>query len=185
MKDFKNKIIEGIKKGEIRAESRWRFLAHDYFFWGLTGLSGILGSLAVASILHKMMVEQIAPLRGVRLAEQAPVFIKTLPFIWICLFVLLILVAWFNYKKISKSYRRHNGLVIAGVVIGSLLLGGLLFGAGVGKKIDQKMRDHVPVFQKEHTRREGLRKDFLDKRGQERGPGFEKRKLERSFAPQQ
>ncbi len=164
MKDFKDNIIQGIKSGEIRPESRMRFLAHDYFFWILTGISVVLGGVATASIIYKVVVEQVRPLRGIGGAEAVPVFFQTAPYIWILVLLVLVLAAWFNYKKTSKSYRRHNGLIIAGVVILSLLFGIGLFAAGAGAKVDDQMRKRVPVFKKEMERREKIRDRFIQER---------------------
>lgn len=163
MKDFKDNIMAGIKKGEIRAESKWRFLAHDYFFWFLTVAFVAFGGLSVASILHRIAMEQVAPLRAHFAFDSVPIFIQTLPYLWIFVFVVLLFAAWFNFKKTSGSYR-HQGFVLLGGVITSLVLGVVLFATGTGGHIDKQVRDRVPLFEREHIRKQKMRRDFLERR---------------------
>lgn len=161
MKDFTHDIVDKIKKGEIKQESQWRFLAHDYFFWLLTGASIVFGSSAIASILHKISIEQIAPLKPHFEREAIPVFVQTLPYLWILVFIGLLFVAWFNYKRTSLSYRRHNGTIVLGVLAISLLLGGVLFAFGVGKHVDERVRKHVPLFERQFEQNKELRDAYI------------------------
>lgn len=166
MDNIKNNIIKKIEKGEISKESRLRFLAHDYFFWTLGVVSILFGSISVATILHGISIEQLRPLGPfMRDPDTFIVFIQTLPYVWLALFALLLIAGWFNYRKTSFSYRRHNGAVIMGVVLVSLILGMGFFALGAGKEVDERSRAHVPLLKKEFERRERIRNDFLERRG--------------------
>lgn len=165
MNDFKDTILEGIKKGEIKAESKWRFLAHDYFFWTVTVVATILGSVAISSILHRVVVEQVSLAPHMRDLESVSIFVQTLPYIWILILVILGLAAWFNFKKTSKAYK-YQPIVLLGIVFASLLFGILLFAGGVGSSVDKEVRDRVPVFERERLKREQIRNRFLENREQ-------------------
>lgn len=165
MNEFKETILQGIKKGEITAESKWRFLAHDYFFWFLTVLSTICGALAISSILHRIATDQAALAPHLRDLETVSVFIQTLPYLWLLLLLVLGGVAWFNFNKTSNAYK-HQLVVVLGMLVASMLIGGILFAAGVGSKVDQQVRERVPVFEKQRMKREAIRNNFLEKRGE-------------------
>lgn len=167
MNDFKDKILDGIKKGEIKAESRWRFLAHDYFFWVLTGTSTLLGALAVSSLLHRMTQDQLPLAPHMRDFETVSVFIQTVPYLWVTLLVLLGAAAWFNFKQTTNAYK-HQLVVVLSMLIASMVLGGLLFGIGVGSKFDEEVRNRVPIFEKQRMKREEIRNNFLERRGGQR-----------------
>ena len=167
MKDFKDNILQGITSGEIKAQSKWRFLAHDYFFWFLTGISTLLGALALSSILHRIAVEQVPLAPHLRNLETIPVFIQTLPFLWLVVLAVLGLAAWFNFKKTSKAYR-HQLLALLGMMLISMLLGVGLFAAGVGSTVDSEIRNRVPAFEKQRIKRQEIRNNFLEKRGDRR-----------------
>jgi len=163
MNDFKNKILDGIKTGEIKAESKWRFLAHDYFFWFLAGVSTIFGAIAFASVLHRVAINQVELAPRLRDLESVSVFIQTLPYLWIVIVAILGLASWFNFKKTSKAYK-HQLVVFLGMLIISMLFGGVLFAAGVGSKVDEGMRKHVPAFKKEQMRKQELRNKYIQKK---------------------
>jgi len=169
MNDFKNKILEGITSGEIKAESKWRFLAHDYFFWFLAGTSTVLGAIAISSILHRVSEDQAPLAPHLRELETMSVFVQTLPFLWLGLLALLAIAAWFNFKKTSNAYK-HQLVVLLGMLVVAMLFGGTLFAAGVGGAVDTEVRKRVPAFQKQQDRRQQLRKDFLERRGKGRVP---------------
>ncbi len=164
MNDFKEKILEGIKKGEIKAESRWQFLAHDYFFWSLTGASTVLGSLAVSSVLHRIAVDQAPLAPHMRSLEAIPVFLQTIPYLWIVVLFVLGAAAWFNFNKTSRAYK-HQLIVLLSMLVVTMLMGGILFAGGVGGVVDTEMRKRVPAFEKQRIKRQEIRNQFLQKRG--------------------
>ena len=163
MNDFKNNILKGIKTGEIKAESRWRFLAHDYFFWVLTGVSTILGAVAISSTLHRIAIDQVPLAPHLRDFESVSILFQTIPYVWILAIVLLGFAGWFNFKKTSKAYK-HQLVVFLSMLVASMILGGVLFGVGVGSKVDEGIRNRVPVFEKQRIKRQELRNQYIQKR---------------------
>lgn len=177
MKDFKDNILQGITSGEIKAQSKWRFLAHDYFFWFLTGFSTVLGALAISSTLHRIAIEQITLAPHLRNLEAIPVFIQTLPFLWLLVLIVLGLAAWFNFKKTSNAYK-HQLVALLGMMLVSMMLGGILFATGVGNTVDSEIRNRVPAFEKQRIKRQEIRNNFLERRG---GKNFNQNNQQRPF----
>ena len=169
MNDFKDKILDGIKTGEIKAESKWRFMAHDYFFWLLTAISTLLGSFAFASILHRIAIDQVPLAKHIRDLESVSIFVQTLPYLWIGVVLLLGLAGWFNFKKTSKAYK-HQLVVFLSMLIASMMLGGMLFAVGVGSKVDEGIQKRVPAFKKQQIRRQELRNQYIQRRQQQPYP---------------
>lgn len=164
MTDIKYNILSKIKSGELSQKSRWYFLTRDYFFWAITAIAVVTGSLASASLLHQLLVNQIPFISQMR---DNPDIITTLflnlPFFWIALFCLLVITAWYNYRHTSGGHRHYNSLIVASVVVVSMSLGTLLFAAGLGKEIDQGTRERVPLLQKQFEKRE-VRREAIEQR---------------------
>ena len=181
MNDFKEKILTGIQKGEITPESKWRFLAHDYFFWCLAALSTILGAVAISSILHRIAREQLPPLAPyLRDPETISIFIQTLPFLWIGVLLLLGAAAWFNFKKTSGAYK-HQLLVFLGMLIASMVIGGILFSVGIGGKVDEQVRERAPLFKKEFIKKQQIRQQHQERLDLQRKSGLTREEFKKQF----
>ena len=167
MNDIKHNILKDINEGTLGMKSRLRYVAHDYFFWFMSFVTALFGAIAVAVVLERISTYQIRPV--VREPESISVFIQTLPYLWLGMFALLIVVAWFNIHKTARAYKLRNITLILSVLSASLLFGVILFAFGIGQQVDERSRERVPVLRQEFQKREGLRQQFIERR-----PGFER-----------
>lgn len=172
MTDLKNTILNKIKTGEIQQTSRWYFITRDYVFYVLTVVTTVFGALAVSSILFQTLREHAPRVHHLpRDLSYLKSFMETMPWIWIVAFILLTVVAWFNYKHTARSYRHHNGLVVAVVLVVSLVGGVGLFKVGVAKHMEDTMRKHIPAYRLDVERREQMRERFIEERRERGGRG--------------
>lgn len=170
MTELKNTILKKITEGEIKQTSRWYFVTRDYVFYFVTAFTAFLGSLAVSSVLFQTLIEHTPRVRHLpKDASYVRSFMETMPWIWIVALIVLVTLAWFNYKNTSRAYRHHNALIVALVLVVSLIGGLVLFKAGVAKRFEDRMRIHVPVYRIDVERREQLRQRFIQERGGTRG----------------
>lgn len=136
MNDLKQKLINQIKKGEIKQTSRWYFMTKDYVFYCATAIAVLLGSVAVSSILFQAVTEYWVPLRAVPVDTKLFFIVtKTIPFVWVFALIVLIVLAWLNFKNTARAYRHHNMLIVAGTIIFSLVGGVGLFLSGQAERI--------------------------------------------------
>ena len=167
MNDIKNNILHKIQSGEIQQTSRWYFITRDYVFYVLTGFTAILGALATSSILFQLLIEHAPRVKHLpRDASYLKSFYEVMPWVWVGVFVLLIVIAWFNYRHTSRAYRHHNALIIAVMCLCSLVGGFVLFKTGVSSHVERELRNRVPMYHQDVERREELRKHFLEHRKQ-------------------
>ena len=91
------KVLEKIKKEEIKPEAKWKFLLKDYFVWALFALSIIVGALAVSVIIFGIKISDWGMYD--KLAGGPVKFlIMTLSYFWLLIFVAFISVAYYNLK---------------------------------------------------------------------------------------
>jgi len=167
MTDLKNSILHKIKEGEIQQTSRWYFVTRDYVFYVVAILTTVLGALATAALLFTMLEEHAPHVRDLPRGEYWRSFFDTMPWVWFGLFILLGILAWLNYKNTRRAYRQHNTLVVSVVLLLSVLGGAVLFELGVGRKLEEGARRHVPMYEQRAEYRENMRATLL-KRHQER-----------------
>ena len=181
MNKIKQEILRDIEQGEIKRQSRLSVLAHDYFFWIISGVTVLCGGAALSVVLHRIATYQVRPYLAE--PESVSVFIETLPYIWLTTFVILLVVAWFNYKQTPRAYKHHNVVVLGGVLLLSLVLGIGLFATGFGKITDEQTRERIPVLQKRFENRERIRNEFIERRGGDRmrNPSTRERRILQRF----
>ncbi len=171
MDNLKNNILNKIKDGEIKQTSSWYFLTRDYFFYTLTALSIVFGSIAVSSILFQSITEHMRPLRAVSSERELWVnFLQTAPYIWLIILSILVLVAWINYKHTKRAYKRHNILIVSLVLLLSCIGGGILFSSGRAATLEQHMRKNIPLYNSEIERRQSVRDKFIERKRGSRVP---------------
>ena len=141
-----NKVLEKIKKEEIKPEAKWKFLLKDYLVWGLFVLALIVGALAVAVIIFGIKISDW-DMSGRLAGGPIRFLIMTLSYFWLLIFVAFVLVAYYNFKHTKKGYK-YNIFVIIGVsLLSTILLGSLAYSIGWGEKLENSLVGRAPFYQ--------------------------------------
>lgn len=164
MTDLKNIILNKISQGEIQPTSAWYFITRDYILYILTGLSILLGSLAVSSVLFQIVFES-GPGTAMRPGPVVTLkaYMYTIPWLWLVLFVILVLAAWLNYRHTRGAYKQHNIYIVAVVLLVSALGGVMLFKSGMAQIFESHMRSHVPAYGSYIDMRDMKRIEYFDR----------------------
>jgi hypothetical protein len=72
----------------------------------------------------------------------------SIPYVWLGLLAIFVLIAYYNFKYTKSGYRYETYFVVALSVVGSLLLGTFLHTLGVGERIEEKVAEKVPFYEK-------------------------------------
>ncbi|HVW82458.1 MAG TPA: hypothetical protein VHC68_00720 [Candidatus Paceibacterota bacterium] len=139
------RVLDRIEGERVRPRPRWEFLARDWFFWLLGGVSVALGAVAIAAALFEVANADWrfwAATHG----DFMNFFLSAAPFLWILALALFILVGYVNIRRTRRGYRYPFWLIALGAVLTSAVLGGALFAAGLGEPIEEAVGDHPPFY---------------------------------------
>lgn len=140
-----NKVLEKIKRDKIEPKAKWHFLLKDWLVWFLFGLSMAIGALATAvSIFHlknsDWEIYNRVPGGSVNFLFQV------LPYFWLIIFILFVIVAYFNFKHTKTGYRYNILIVISVSLFLTLCLGALAFRIGWGERLENSLSSGVSFY---------------------------------------
>jgi hypothetical protein len=142
---FNNKILDRIHHEHIAPRSRWYFITEHWFMVGLIGLATFMGSIAVATTLFVLTDHDWFAVAYLD-EDLFTNVIKTIPYIWLGIIVLVLLVIYINIKKIGRGYRYASWKIIFWSLLASLSVGLALFLSGVGGPLDRYLDRHLPGY---------------------------------------
>jgi len=137
------KIISEIKKEKIQPICRWRFILKDFFFWGVFVLSVLIGGMAVSVILNTLLNNDwdlYMELSG----GLTQFIVITLPYFWLILLGIFMLIAYINVMNTKKAYRQNFKIVVAGAILVSFLLGVTFYNLGLASSLDRVLIQKLP-----------------------------------------
>jgi hypothetical protein len=142
--ELTNKIIERIETEQITPLPRWRFILLRELFWSFAILSIIIGSFAVGVMLFLFFDYSNHGLPAI--PQDLNELLLLIPYIWLVVFVLFIIIGRESIRRTSKGYRYHFYVVILASVFLSFVFGSILDFAGVGKMTHEFFNNRVPVY---------------------------------------
>ena len=145
MKNFSDKIANKIKKENIKPKSKLVFLLKDYFIWSIFGVAIVIGGLAFVVMLFLLTSNDWDIHQHLDKSFWEYLLIS-LPYFWISILVLFLLLAYYNYRHTKEGYRYKTYLIVFGSVIMSIVIGTGLFFLGMGNKIEQIFADNLPYY---------------------------------------
>lgn len=139
--NFAKNILEKIKHDHIEPKSKWQFRTKNIAMWIFGIISLFIGGLAVAVSIFMIRHEDWD-----LYMQFNPNILKfamaTLPYAWIILFSIFILLAHVNFKNTKSGYKyRLQTLIAIGFII-SFVLGIIFYNVGIGEYIDNTMSRH-------------------------------------------
>jgi len=138
-------VLKEIKAKEIKPKAKWRFLLKKSVVWFSFGLCALIGGLAMSVIIF-MLVSNDWDLQRHLDNNFIEFLFKTLPYIWIVIFVMFMSIAYYNFKHTSKGYKYKLSVFALSSLLISLLLGFAFFGMGVAKKIEDRAIKNIPQY---------------------------------------
>lgn len=150
-----NSVLDKIKEEKIQPKRRWQFLLRNYVVWGVGVVALFVGALAFAVTIH------LVSNSGIELYQELGggtirFLLLSLPYVWIVLIILFIIIADYYFKHTKRGYKYQLQTVVAASIVGSLLLGGGMHAAGIGKAADDVMAKHVPQYERIMNRHDAV-----------------------------
>ncbi len=147
-------ILKRIEDAGVRPIPRNYFSLRNIGMWLLAALSVTVGSLAVSSIIFRLVnIPRVLP-PGVGTLEL-PLIVRLMPFLWIALMLLFSYLAFREIRATKRGYRYELSTLVLGLLLASTVLGVAFYATGVGARLDLFTARHAPfVAQLEHEQRE-------------------------------
>lgn len=133
-------VLEEIEEKQIEPKAAWMFRARNIGVWVLGIVSIVFGAVAVATSIHILDGNDVLFFAQARGANPRFLF-TSLPYIWIVVFVLFILLAQYEIRHTKKAYKIPLWQLVLGVLGASVVLGAVLHFTGVGKAIDYALEE--------------------------------------------
>jgi hypothetical protein len=145
MNSISQKVIGKLKQKQAQPLPAWQFTLRSLVTWlGFLVFVG-LGSLAVSVMLFLVTAQEytrLAMFRGGPLGY----WLRALPLLWLFVVLLLLVAAYFDFRRTESGYRYRSFVVIGALVAISLLGGFGLHAAGVGQRTDAKLEKFLPRY---------------------------------------
>jgi hypothetical protein len=146
-----NKVLQKIKKENLKPKPKWEFLLKNYVFWGAFGLSILIGGLASSVAIFRITTADWDIAR--RLGQHPISFgFRTMPYFWLIILAAFALLAYYNFKHTKEGFKFRLPLTITASILGSIVLGFAFFGAGIAKNMDKQALKHIPLYESMHSK---------------------------------
>jgi uncharacterized membrane protein len=153
MKDISDKIIERIKKGDVKPYSKWHFVFHRSAIWILFGITILIGSIACGIAIFQLQHAEWDLYR--HLSHSLPEFIILIvPYFWLIFMIGFTVFAYYFFRHTERGYR-YSAVAFVLVSLGISIVGGLVFHkAGLAESLEGIFRDRVSFYRALQERRE-------------------------------
>lgn len=145
MNNLTEKVFAIIKN--TKPESKWKFKLKDQVIWLAGFLFVLIGSLAAAVVMYMIanndwsLSSQIAP-------SKWQFMLQSLPIYWLLTIILLIFIAYYNFRHTSVGYRYQLLAIVLASVLASIIFGGLFYYLGFGHIIDHTFAERIPIYER-------------------------------------
>ena len=131
-------VLERIEAEKLTPTPRYAFTVREYTLWGMWGTSVVVGALAVAVTMYDALSMQYAFYEATH--DNIWTFlVDALPFLWVIVFTIMIVVAVNGLKHTKHGYRYRTRYIIVSSILLSIF-GGILFHVfGFGYLLDTEL----------------------------------------------
>jgi len=147
MSELTDKVLNELRDKDVRPVPAWRFVLNSALTWIGFGLFVLLGAQSVSIILFLLSDNDWSELGYFRGGPIGYAF-TVLPYVWVAALVLLVTIAYLEFRKTKGGYRYRSFAVIGAVVALSMVAGVSLHSAGLGKRADAMFENHLPQYRR-------------------------------------
>lgn len=145
-----NNAYKKIKSKKLEPKSRYTFVLKNYLFWTLAVLAIIIGAMAVAIIIFFLYNQDWA--LYFKYASFIQILYFSLPYLWFFILLILISLAYFNFRKTEFGYRYSLKKIILIYFASSIILGSLFYSLGFAQVLDRTFDQKLPFYTNLHQR---------------------------------
>ncbi|NCN07184.1 hypothetical protein GW933_00680 [Candidatus Falkowbacteria bacterium] len=145
MNNFTEKVLEVIK--HEKPESKWKFKLKNYAIWLAGSLFILFGSLSTAVVIYMIANNDWAVSSQIA-TNKWQFILLAVPIYWVATIIILLLVAYYNFRHTSVGYRYKILTIIMSSIVASIIFGGLFYYLGLGHIIDKTFAERIPIYER-------------------------------------
>lgn len=155
MGKISKRVLEKIKKGNIKPIPKWQFMLKGSFVWILFGINLILGSIGFAIIMY-LLVNNDSVLDFSLTKDIVEWIFLSIPILWILLTVFFLFVAYYNFKNTEGGYRLSAGKKVLINITITIFLGLTLYVFGFSQRLNNIFSENVSFYTHTFDRRDEI-----------------------------
>lgn len=139
------RVLEKIKKSDLKPIPKWHFMLKSSFIWGLFVVNLLLGAIGFAVIIY-LLVNNDAVWDFSLTKNIIQWILLAIPLVWVVLTVFFLFVAYYNFKHTEGAYKTSvwsKGLINIGI---AAFLGLILYTSGFSVKLNRILSDTIPFY---------------------------------------
>jgi hypothetical protein len=145
MTEISDKILQTIKDRKIIPTSKLRFLLKNYLWAIFAFVMVVFGSLAFSVLIFYLKNEDWE-LYGRAGFSKLNIMLLAIPYFWILLSILFLLVAYYNFRHTQFGYRQRFSVIVLAYFSISLFLGSGAYFLGAGRQLEGLFFNNNLVF---------------------------------------
>jgi hypothetical protein len=144
-KKLADAVLQRLQDEQVKPVPRWCWQCLESVLWMLWCASVLFGALSI-SIFIFAAVHMRFDLYEATHDSVLEYAVELLPYIWIFIFIVMLVLAYRNLRHTKTGYRYTFAQVVVSSVFFSILGGILLHVAGVGARLDKQLGDYMPTY---------------------------------------
>lgn len=140
------RLIQKIKEEQAEPAPRWHFAVKNKLLWAAFGLAAVLGALAFSVILVAIQQTDFDLISHLS-HSGLELFLGLLPFFWIILLIVFLLIAMYSVQYSLKGYKFTLSRLVGYSAALSILLGTLFFIGGGAQRLEQAFALNVSIYE--------------------------------------
>lgn len=144
--NIKDSVLERLENEGVSPRSRIFWACQEYVIWSLWALTILVGAISVAVVTFASMHAGYA-LYEVTHESFLTFAIEVLPYIWLIVFIMMSMLAYYNMRHTKNGYKYPFTHIILSSVGFSILGGFVLHYAGVGYYLDTYLGRNSSMYQ--------------------------------------
>lgn len=146
MAKISKKILEKIKKEDIKPIGRLSFILKDSFILILFFLNIIFGSIGLAISIYLFRVSDIFDLI-LSVNDFIQILIISIPIIWVLITLLFIFVSYLNFRYSKSGYRFSFIKIFLINILLIFVLGVSIDRLGISERLNRVFSTNIPMYQ--------------------------------------
>lgn len=142
---LKTNVLKEIESKNVCPKSKWFFGCKECLFWMLWGLSVFFGALAIGVCYYALDRSQYYLYEATH-GNLVLFLFEILPYVWMVLFAIMVLLALYNLRHTKRGYRYSLWHIILSSVILSIVVGFILNQLDFGYKLDRLIGQGMPQY---------------------------------------
>ncbi len=142
-KDFKNNLINKIKKEKIKPISKKYYFLKNILIYLFLWMSIFIWSISISIILWYLIEADWFLNHKLWLIKITTIF---LPVFWIFFLIIWIIISYLNIKNTRKWYKFYIWQIILVNILISFLLWIIFYFSGISKNIENKIQNILPQY---------------------------------------